>query len=441
MLFVNCFGGAPSPSSSPSSKSRGGDAPTTALLSSESWRSSTRGGWLYDDEESNYTANHKIFEHFVLEIVGAVGLSLADVKEVDDDAITAMESIIGGTDTNSYYCVVKLGDKTLHRTKTISNDTSPIWTVKTKSLALLHVDIATHQEITVELRVARGINHALGRVQLSVDQLRQGQGEREDFPIIPGQEPAVTCLALRYRQATPLDVEYFQAASSSGLDAGDFLPSLSAFTHMTGPSPEVDTSMKDNPSDVEFRNVTNKNLLEVQSKAVRVNGNEKQTAFRVWPFPDPDNPKATKFLTRQQLWDLSEQPSKQWLEAGYGHYGTVHVEILHCDDLPNMDTEYVNGLTDAFVACAFEGSFVRSSVIHDSLNPRWVPWSHRAFMFQIEHPSSILFLGVFDYDEGPLEHHDPIGRVVIHLDNFENDTVYTLKYPLYHGDTQEADVS
>lgn len=53
----------------------------------------------------------------------------------------------------------------------------------------------------------------------------------------------------------------------------------------------------------------------------------------------------------------------------------------------------------------------------------------------------LLYMGVFDYDAMLLDQHDPIGRVVIHLDNFNNDTVYTLKYPLYHGDTQEEDVS
>lgn len=51
-----------------------------------------------------------------------------------------------------------------------------------------------------------------------------------------------------------------------------------------------------------------------------------------------------------------------------------------------------------------------------------------------------FFKAVFDYDEGLLESHDPIGRVVINLDRFEHDTVYTLKYPLFHGDTQEEDV-
>jgi hypothetical protein len=94
--------------------------------------------------------------------------------------------------------------------------------------------------------------------------------------------------------------------------------------------------------------------------------------------------------------------------------------------------EIVDGLTDAFVACVFEDNFVRSAVIHDSLNPRWMPWSHRAFEFHIQHPSSILMLGVFDYDDNPLESHDPIGRVVIVPTLFEKDTMYTLKYPLYH---------
>lgn len=97
-----------------------------------------------------------------------------------------------------------------------------------------------------------------------------------------------------------------------------------------------------------------------------------------------------------------------------------------------QDMELVDGLTDAFVACVFEDNFVRTAVIHDSLNPRWMPWSHRAFEFHIQHPSSILMLGVFDYDDNPLESHDPIGRVVIVPTLFEKETMYTLKYPLYH---------
>jgi hypothetical protein len=63
-----------------------------------------------------------------------------------------------------------------------------------------------------------------------------------------------------------------------------------------------------------------------------------------------------------------------------------------------------------------------------------MPWSHRAFEFHIQHPSSILFLGVFDYDNNPALSHDPIGRVVVVPALYEKDTRYTLQYPLYYED-------
>lgn len=66
-----------------------------------------------------------------------------------------------------------------------------------------------------------------------------------------------------------------------------------------------------------------------------------------------------------------------------------------------------------------------------------MPWCRRAFVFNISHLSSALFLGIFDYDPemGPLAHktsiansslHSPIGRIEIHVSNFSPDTVYTL---------------
>lgn len=94
----------------------------------------------------------------------------------------------------------------------------------------------------------------------------------------------------------------------------------------------------------------------------------------------------------------------------------------------------LDGLTDAFVSIVFEDSFVRSNVIYDSLNPRWMPWSDRAFAFNIAHPSSMLFLGIFDFDDVAAFGHDPISRIEIGLLNFAHDTVYTLTYPLHTAD-------
>ena len=80
---------------------------------------------------------------------------------------------------------------------------------------------------------------------------------------------------------------------------------------------------------------------------------------------------------------------------------------------------------------------VRTDVIHDALDPRWMPWCTRAFCFNINHPSSILLLGVFDYDTAT--DHDPVGRVVVNMANFQSNTSYLLRYAL-HDDPLQNDV-
>ena len=99
----------------------------------------------------------------------------------------------------------------------------------------------------------------------------------------------------------------------------------------------------------------------------------------------------------------------------------------------------VNDLTDPFVGIVFEDTMVRTDVIHDSLGPRWMPWSTRAFAFNIAHPSSMLLLGVFDFDAAPMQDHDGVGRIVINTANFQSNTSYLLHYAL-HGDPHMRDV-
>lgn len=62
-----------------------------------------------------------------------------------------------------------------------------------------------------------------------------------------------------------------------------------------------------------------------------------------------------------------------------------------------------------------------------------MPWCNRAFQFNINHPSNLLFIGVFDFDFniGPLTEFDPVGRVVIDLSNFKSNTVYIVSYKLH----------
>lgn len=75
---------------------------------------------------------------------------------------------------------------------------------------------------------------------------------------------------------------------------------------------------------------------------------------------------------------------------------------------------------------------VQTEVIDDSCSPIWPPWSTRAFVFQMKHPSTAIYIGVADYDVGPLEH-ECIGRIAIHLGKFSHGVVHTLVYNLYES--------
>ena len=125
------------------------------------------------------------------------------------------------------------------------------------------------------------------------------------------------------------------------------------------------------------------------------------------------------------------QNSEHWVDAGTGSIGRLYFEVLGCDGLPNLDTGgFLGNKTDAFVSLVFEDCYVRTDTINDCLSPRWLPWTQRAFIFNIYHSSSQLLLGVFDYDAG-FDDHDLIGRVSIDITNLRKDTEYLLSYNIY----------
>lgn len=139
-------------------------------------------------------------------------------------------------------------------------------------------------------------------------------------------------------------------------------------------------------------------------------------------------------MTKEQLEAECLKESTQWVDAGSGRLGRVFVEIIGCDDLPNLDTGgFAGNKTDAFVSLVFEDAFTQTDIIDDTLAPRWMPWTKRAFIFHMMHSSSQLFLGVFDNDDGinPADDHDLVGRVSVDISNLRKDTLYTLKYNLY----------
>jgi hypothetical protein len=379
----------------------------------------------------------------LLEVVGAMGLSNKAKTNIDP------------------YCIVKVRRKEAHRTKAIQDDGNPIWTVKTQSLCLLEIpddmmsskggtttattansdndgdDDDTEEstkedtsestavalvsppgrEDTVTIEICHGMR-LLGTVTVNFDQVLQAVGDRVEYavqPEIPSRhENMKAVLALRFRKATRDDLIF-----------------LGKIKATAPPVPAQDCRLV--ASDIDCKHVHRKSIFQSTCKTTK----DKKKLFRVMPSPDPSRPKETEWMTKDEIYDEALKPSVRWVQAGYGTVGTVYLEIIGCDNLPNLDLTAVD-LTDPFVGIVFEDNFVRTDIIWDDLNPRWMPWTTRAFAFKVRHPSSILMLGVFDHDE--TLYHDPVGRVVINTANFECDTTYLLHYQLQHDPRQE-DVS
>ena len=139
--------------------------------------------------------------------------------------------------------------------------------------------------------------------------------------------------------------------------------------------------------------------------------------------------------TKDEIESETMKPSQTYQSIGSGKIARVFLEILACNDLPNKENVQAFGRnkTDAFVQVVYEDCICRTDVIDDKSNPRFMPWTKRAFVLHSRFPSSVINLGVFDYDagDGLLHDHDFIGRASVDLSSLRPETEYILDYKLY----------
>ena len=136
-------------------------------------------------------------------------------------------------------------------------------------------------------------------------------------------------------------------------------------------------------------------------------------------------------MTKVDFFNEAFQPSHEWTTAGSGNLGKIYLEVLSCDDLPDLDVGTAGNVTDAFISIVHEDAMVCTDVIWNSLNPRWMPWTNRAFIFSMQHASSNVFIGAFDYDariKNP--DYEFIGRVSLNVTNLTPNTDFVLRYKL-----------
>jgi C2 domain len=139
-------------------------------------------------------------------------------------------------------------------------------------------------------------------------------------------------------------------------------------------------------------------------------------------------------MTKEEIDEECLKDTLSWIDTGSGDLGRLFFEVLKCDNLPNMDIGgFIGNKTDGFASIVFEDTIIRTDIIDDSLSPRWLPWMKRGFIFHIQHSSSDISIGLFDYDysPNPVEEHDMIGRITVELSNLRKDTTYTLTYDMY----------
>ena len=352
----------------------------------------------------------------LFEIVSASNLPKADLLSCDP------------------YIIVFEGAKEVHRTKYIAKDINPIWTLGNGALFYVETTVEEYFRSSSTFKFvikdydAVGANEVLGTVEVSKDAiLSKGTGARIEYPVELDKKA--------------LGKNNKKAPKATGIMMGGNKPTLALrYKHATDDEIQFLKDYQINKKSRRKGVYQEESFLDIRPHKVKRmtrnhrNGSTGTEEHLVKPFPDPTNPTATTWMTTKELNIEARKPSTSWIESGSGKLGKVWLEVIGCDGLPDLDLSLTGrNKTDAFVTIVFEDCVVNTDVINDTLKPRWLPWTQRAFVFNIMHPSSQLMLGVFDFDAAIAPgnaKHDRIGKVDINISNFVPNTVYTLKYNL-----------
>ena len=303
----------------------------------------------------------------------------------------------------------------------------PTYTIKTGSLFLLNTtaddlfDCQDGLKFEVKDYDTVGGSESLGHTYVSPRTLYEADGDRLVFPLLPeAGRTSVTVkgnIAIRCRHATEHDLEFM-----TKLKRG-----------MSKISEEDPTALATDGGRSDLKSMITMNTKKEKNMSPE-GGPAKLKKYKIRPSADPDRKAETKWMTHAQIQDEAMKRSKNWIDAGTGDLGRVYLEVIGCDNLPNLDSGgLVGNKTDSYVTVVFEDCVLKTDVIADKLSPRWMPWSKRAFALRVMHSSSQVHLGIFDYDTG-YDDHDAIGRVSIDLSTFHPYTEYLLHYDIYNTD-------
>jgi hypothetical protein len=423
---------------------------------------------------------------FLIEIVGCQNLIVADITSSDP------------------YVVAQFENQTIHKTKYCAKSLNPVftlrknafflWQVSPRDLFLSNQDLqncdniweSSDQENTMNKSLRSsllrplskiyprrtntksavkgltlevkdfdtvGVHTSLGTAIVPPKDIYNGKEERLEYPLVQIQKRNALLqiqkqkrmkgmnqqhqgeIAIRIRRATDHDKEFLATYAQYEKKKAT-----------TGVLKEDQSKKKNVRGDVGISSL--KSMSETKIRTFIEDGH-KILKNRVLPCPDPElldsNGTRTgtdpKWMTAEEIEEAAMQPSRHFKYVGSGKIAKVYLEIISCTDLPNMDrVSMLGNKTDAFVQVVYEDYICQTPVIDDKNNPRFLPWTNRAWVLHSNYPSSVINLGVFDYDPGTsaMTDHDFIGRAAVNLTNLRPGTEYLLDYKLYDTALLEA---
>jgi hypothetical protein len=371
---------------------------------------------------------------FLVEVIGCENLIASDIMNSSSDP----------------YVRVKFGSKLLHATKHQSKSLNPVYTLRKDALFLWSTSIkdlflggvtAGVKGLTIEVCDFDSMtsDDVLGTAVVPPKDIYNAHEERLVYPLlIDGKDEyhveSGGSIAIRIRRATDYHKKFL--ATYQEYDERN---------ETSGLLQKKEKKQKRGQHGISFF----QSMLETKVKTFVEDG-KKIEKYKVLPFPDPELSSDTDSRNfADPMWKTEDEiecntlkPSRRYQHIGSGKIARVYLEVLACNNLPNMENIQAFGRnkTDAFVQVVYEDCICRTDVIDDKNNPRFLPWTNRAFVLHSRFPSSVINLGVFDYDpgDGIIHDHDFIGRASVDLSSLRPGTEYLLDYKLYDTALLEA---
>jgi hypothetical protein len=280
---------------------------------------------------------------FLVEIVGAEDLPIEDITSSDP------------------FVVAQFGDRTLHRTKHVPKNLNPVFTLRHNAFFLWSIST---QDLFVEadgltLMVydfdMGGKNELLGAATVPAKDIYNANEERRCYPLKAlvlgnrkrGHDQGK--IAVRIRRATDYDKE--------------FLETYKKYERKRAVSGILDDNAKKSKGRGEHGASALRSFVETKKRTFIDEDGCKVYKYKTMPRPDPDNVSATEWMSEKEIELAVMKPSRHYEYVGSGNIAKIYLEILACDDLPNMEGQLgrFGNKTDGFVQIVYEDCICKVS--------------------------------------------------------------------------------